>query len=358
MANKVKIHLRKQYNLFTNNFADWTYVDKYYKSSNVGLLVIGLWDSHNCKVANKILNEISPKANEFIKRCRSNGSRIIFGSSSLTKNPKYKHLANNMKVPFQKFKDYGLNIPPLPFDDSDGGIVEKNNDFNRKDVSMHPSIEIADNDCMSGNSKEIMNYLVYHNIELVLVVGVHLNMCVLDRPYAIKNLMRYGVKVALVKDLTDIMYSQKTANTTERKDSELTSDAPGTLSRDEMMKRMIDWIEINVCPTTKTNEVIYLNDRQVYYIDVDNTICHGKTYEDSKPDMEMIEKVNEMYDSGKYVIIYWTARGSVGGNDWKSFTEKQLKRWGVKCHGVQVNKCWFDKFVDDKNMTIEQFKNQ
>lgn len=340
MANKVKVHLRKRFSLFTNNDCDWTYLDRYYDPKKIAVLVIGLWDSHNCQVAANILDELSPKADVFLKKCRTNGSHIIFGSSSLTKNPEYKQLGKNIRVPFQNFKDYGITIPPLPFDDSDGGIVANNPNFNREDVNMHPAIEISNNDCMSGNSKEIMNYLVYNHVELLLVVGVHLNMCVLDRPYAIKNLIRYGMKVALVKDLTDIMYSGKLES----------------LTREEMTNRMIEWVEEYVCPTTTTDDVCYLNGREVYYVDVDNTVCHGDTYETSEPDQEIIDKVNSLYESGKYVIIYWTARGSVGNKDWKKYTQNQLLSWGAKFHGVQINKAWFDRLVDDKNLTIDEFK--
>jgi hypothetical protein len=36
-------------------------------------------------------------------------------------------------------------------------------------------------------------------------MGGHTNMCVLDRSFAIKQLVRWGFAVALVRDLTDAM---------------------------------------------------------------------------------------------------------------------------------------------------------
>ena len=38
-------------------------------------------------------------------------------------------------------------------------------------------------------------------------MGVHTNMCVLRRSFAIKQMVRWGVDVALVRDLTDAMYN-------------------------------------------------------------------------------------------------------------------------------------------------------
>jgi hypothetical protein len=38
-------------------------------------------------------------------------------------------------------------------------------------------------------------------------MGVHTNMCVLNRSFAIKQLVKWQVAVALVRDLTDTMYN-------------------------------------------------------------------------------------------------------------------------------------------------------
>ena len=38
-------------------------------------------------------------------------------------------------------------------------------------------------------------------------MGVHTNMCILNRSFGIKQLVRWGVPIALVRDLTDAMYN-------------------------------------------------------------------------------------------------------------------------------------------------------
>ena len=40
----------------------------------------------------------------------------------------------------------------------------------------------------------------------MILCGVHLNMCVLGRPFAIRSMVKLGKTVALVRDLTDTMY--------------------------------------------------------------------------------------------------------------------------------------------------------
>ena len=49
--------------------------------------------------------------------------------------------------------------------------------------------------------------MVQPGIEHLFIMGVHTNMCVLNRSFAIKQMVRWGKQVALVRDLTDAMYN-------------------------------------------------------------------------------------------------------------------------------------------------------
>ena len=42
-----------------------------------------------------------------------------------------------------------------------------------------------------------------------MLMGVHTNMCVLGRPFGLRNLARSGKNVVLVRDLTDTMYNSR-----------------------------------------------------------------------------------------------------------------------------------------------------
>ncbi|MDA7893917.1 hypothetical protein N9A98_00010 [Akkermansiaceae bacterium] len=98
------------------------------------------------------------------------------------------------------------------------------------------------------------------------------------------------------------------------------------------------------------------------YVDIDDTICfHDKNipldgnrdYDDACPSFENISKINKLYDEGNK-IIYWTARGSRSGIDWTEFTTNQLKSWGVKFHEVRCDKPYYDLFVEDRSIRIEE----
>jgi nicotinamidase-related amidase len=64
-------------------------------------------------------------------------------------------------------------------------------------------IEVAPEDAMSDDGREVFNLLEHGGIENVVVMGVHTNLCVLRRPYGIRQLVYLGKKPLLCRDLTD-----------------------------------------------------------------------------------------------------------------------------------------------------------
>lgn len=103
---------------------------------------------------------------------------------------------------------------------------------------------------------------------------------------------------------------------------------------------------------------------KVYIFDIDKTICdwinddHKNLHiENMIPRMDMIKKINKLYDDGNKIIMM-TGRGSVTGIDWKDETENQLKVWGVKYHELKfVNKPPEYLYVDDKACSPKEFMN-
>ena len=98
-----------------------------------------------------------------------------------------------------------------------------------------------------------------------------------------------------------------------------------------------------------------------FVIDIDETICYyenERNYPDALPIKENIEKINKLYDEGN-TVIYWTARGSMSGVDFKEFTLGQLDSWGCKYHDLitgtdKYPKPFYDMVIDDKAKRIEE----
>jgi glycerol-3-phosphate cytidylyltransferase len=101
-----------------------------------------------------------------------------------------------------------------------------------------------------------------------------------------------------------------------------------------------------------------------YCFDLDNTLCRteGRDYENSTAIHHRIQKVNRLFDSGNYILIY-TARGMgfFSGNieliekEYRELTESQLKDWGVRYNSLNFGKPSYDLMIDDKNLILEDF---
>lgn len=100
-----------------------------------------------------------------------------------------------------------------------------------------------------------------------------------------------------------------------------------------------------------------------YVIDLDDTICftENRDFENSTPYKEVINKINELYDKGWKIIIA-TARGAKSCKTleereikYRDITENWLKKNNVKYHELVFGKPNADYYVDDKNLSIEEF---
>jgi hypothetical protein len=98
------------------------------------------------------------------------------------------------------------------------------------------------------------------------------------------------------------------------------------------------------------------SNHKVFVIDIDGTICSqdGANYQNAEPFPSVIRKVNKLYDAG-HKIIFFTARGSTTGTDWRKLTLEQLKLWGVRYHQLELGKPFGHYYVDDKSMSPREF---
>lgn len=94
---------------------------------------------------------------------------------------------------------------------------------------------------------------------------------------------------------------------------------------------------------------------KIIYVDIDETVCRtpiNRKYEEAVPIIENIIKINKLYDDGN-TIVYWTSRGSRKQINWYDLTLNQLSSWGAKFHELRVDKPYYDLFIDDKTLNIE-----
>jgi hypothetical protein len=127
--------------------------------------------------------------------------------------------------------------PPLPVDDSDGGSDTGETSSHKAWSCQHPLIEIDQaRDVISDNGQEVYSCLRQQGIRHLIIMGVHTGMCVLNRSFAIKQMVRWGVDVALARNLTDAMYNPA---------------MPPYVNHDEGTRLVVEYIEKFWCPSVE-----------------------------------------------------------------------------------------------------------
>ena len=185
------------------------------------VVICDMWDHHTCKSAEERVGELAPRVNDFVSALRDRGVLVIHCPSdtmSFYKDHPGRKLAEaapkvTTAVPLQRWcsRDTARGEPPLPIDDSDGGCPEGGP---AKATKPYPwtrenaSILIQEGDAIT-DSAEAFYLMKQRGISNVLVLGVHENMCVLGRPFSIRQMVTQGQNVLLVRDLTDTMYNPK-----------------------------------------------------------------------------------------------------------------------------------------------------
>jgi len=182
------------------------------------LVICDMWDTHTCPNSAARVGEMAPRTNEFAKAARARGVLIIHcpsGTMEFYKDHPGRKLAQAATVatpvvPLQRWCSIDpTREAPLPINDSDGGC-DGERTWKKGDplpwTRQNAAIEIMDGDAIT-DSAEAYNLMRQRGIENVMVCGVHLNMCVLGRPFAIRQMVEQGQHVTLVRDLTDTMYN-------------------------------------------------------------------------------------------------------------------------------------------------------
>ena len=180
------------------------------------IVTCDMWDKHWCKGATRRVAELAPRINDVITEARKQGVLIIHAPSRALEfyrdTPQRKLAQNAPKVETDvPLKDRCRlapdREPPLPIDDSDFGCYcqPKCTWFPTRKRQIE-TIKIEDGDAIT-DSVEACYLMEQRGIENVIVMGVHANMCVLSRPFSIRQMVYQGKNTVLMRDLTDSMYN-------------------------------------------------------------------------------------------------------------------------------------------------------
>lgn len=198
----------------------------HWKASETAVIICDMWAGHPCRMAEARVARMAPRMNEIISQARDHGVAIIHAPSGGMEH--YQHTEQRRRM-----LDARHATPPVPIQgwcyhnpDREGPWPIVDNiargkakvtgcddpvprEHKPQDRHEHPAISIIGYDGVSDNGQEIYNFLEQEGRKNVVLMGVHTNMCVLGRPFGIRQQKYLGRNVVLCRDLTDALYDPR-----------------------------------------------------------------------------------------------------------------------------------------------------
>ncbi len=193
-----------------------------WEPNETAVVICDMWNQHWCKGATERVAELAPVMNRVVAAARDRGVLIIHSPSGTVGHyenhparQKAKDASQAANLPegiasWCQWKDETEKEAGYPIDHSDGGCdCQPRCEEGSPWTGQIDAIEVKDEDAISDSGTEIWNLLEQRGIKNVILMGVHTNMCVLGRPFGLRNLAKAGKNVVLMRDLTDTMYNSR-----------------------------------------------------------------------------------------------------------------------------------------------------
>jgi nicotinamidase-related amidase len=243
-AQDIRIPLRTRVQPFKgSNSWEPAELNGSFAATHSAIIICDMWDKHWCAGATGRVAELARRMDPVLRQARKAGVLVIHAPSETMDfykdAPQHLTVLNATKL--RAPPDLKIPDPPLPIDDSDGGC-DTPGDYEHRAWSRENAIlSMGPDDAISDDGTQIYNLMRERGINNLFVMGVHTNMCILNRSFAIKQMTRWGVRCVLVRDLTDAMYNPAQAPHV--------SHAAGT-------ELVIEYIEKFWCPSTVSKDLM------------------------------------------------------------------------------------------------------
>jgi nicotinamidase-related amidase len=237
------IDLRSRVEVFKGS-GDWREVSlrQALPPEHMAIVICDMWDKHWCTGATQRVAGLVTRMAPFLETARRQGIQIIHAPSDVMAfyqdAPQRKRMLALAKV--EPPAPLVLPDPPLPIDDHLGGCDTPDH-YYQAWTRENPGLRIDAADVISDNGAEIYSFLRQRNIGTLLLMGVHANMCILNRSFAIKRMTALGIHCILVRDLTDAMYNP---------------EDPPHVSHQAGTQLVIEYIEKYWCPSTTSADLL------------------------------------------------------------------------------------------------------
>jgi len=193
-------------------------VTQQWNPQETAVIICDMWDQHWCKGATRRVAELAPEMNKVLHSARDKGFLIVHAPSECMKFYE-DYPQRKAATKYAERKDYyieGSGLLPSeknavwPIDQSNEGC----NDTPRCEVyspwkKQIELIDIRSNDVISDSGPELLGLFKERGIRRIILMGVHTNMCVINRSFGLRSMARNGMQVTLMRDMTDLMYDER-----------------------------------------------------------------------------------------------------------------------------------------------------
>lgn len=216
-AEEMKLNFRTQVETAEDSGRYHSLVEgKGWQAEQTAIVICDMWNDHYCQNAARRIGEMAPRMNEVINKARAQGVLIIHAPSGCmdhyadTAARKLAQAAPKIDTvaPLKSWCYLDPNTEaqmPVRVDqacDDEGKLREAKRFFERQ----IDTLEIGAGDAVT-DSAEAYYLMKQRGIKNVILMGVHTNMCVLGRPFGIRQMVRLEQNVVLMRDMTDSMYN-------------------------------------------------------------------------------------------------------------------------------------------------------
>lgn len=221
-------------------------------NARIAVVICDMWDATSCVSAARRVVELAPRINEVAARLRRDGALIVHapagcmdyyaGSGARERARQARPVRSRVPVGWHD-RDESREAPlPAALADDTPCSCEPGEPCTEGGppypwTCQIKSIEISSTDAVTDEGRELLALLEEREIDDVVVMGVHLNRCVLGRPYGIRQLVYWDRRPVLCRDLTDSYHR----------------DPRGYHSGNE---QMIAHVERYWCPTVTSDQLV------------------------------------------------------------------------------------------------------
>jgi nicotinamidase-related amidase len=198
----------------------------HWRTGETAIVICDMWDDHWCGGAARRVGELAGPLNAMLESARERGIFIIHAPSSVVAfyegSPQRERAQAAAfaptPAPLSNAERWGTTWcwpepdrePGMPVDDSDMGCdCDDKCEIRDAWTRQIATIRIDESDAVTDDGQETQNLLTERGIDNVILVGVHLNMCVLGRPFGIRQMVNMDKNVLLMRDMTDTMYDHR-----------------------------------------------------------------------------------------------------------------------------------------------------